>query len=57
MLFRSLDMEIYTNFLKYAKFLGENKSMQFMVPCEGNNIIGMMVLESKQELTELKRKL
>ena len=28
-----------------------------MVPCEGNNIIGMMVLESKQELTELKRKL
>lgn len=51
------DMEIYTNILKYAKFLGENFSMQFLIPCEGNNIIAMLVLENKQELTELKRKL
>jgi hypothetical protein len=42
------DMEIYTNFLKFAKFLGENRSMQFLVPAEGINFIGMMILESKQ---------
>lgn len=38
------DMELYTNFIKYAKFIGENRSMQFFIPCEGQNITGMMIL-------------
>ena len=38
------DMELYTNFIKFAKFIGENKSMQFLIPCQAQNITAMMIL-------------
>jgi hypothetical protein len=38
------DMELFSNFIKFAKFIGENRSMQFLIPCEGQNITGMMIL-------------
>lgn len=28
------DMEIYSNFTKYAKFMGENKMLVFLLPCK-----------------------
>lgn len=51
------DMELYTNFLNYCKFMGDTKSAYFLLPSQSRLITVMLVFESKQELLEFKRKL
>lgn len=38
------DMEIYTNFLKYAKFFGDTKTMQFLIPSKSHVLAAAFVL-------------
>ena len=41
------DMEIYSNFLNYARFVGDTHSMHFWLPTGSKTLRAMMVLESK----------
>lgn len=38
------DMEIYTNFLQYSKFMGDSCSMHFLLPCQSQVLTVMLVL-------------
>lgn len=50
-------MELYTNFTKHARFLGDQKALVFLTPSTALTIKSIIVVESKQELMELKRSL
>lgn len=38
------DMELFTNFLSYTKWLGDTKSLHFVIPCHGEKIMAVLVL-------------
>lgn len=53
----NFDMEIYTNFLNYARFVGDCHAMHFWLPTESKTLRAMIVVESKEELMLLKKSL
>lgn len=53
----NFDFELYSNFPNYTKYIGDLKALIFLAPSQKNCLKVMLVLESKAELSELKKQI
>lgn len=53
----NFDFELFSNFPNYTKYIGDLRCLIFLAPSQKHCLKIMMILESKAELSELKKQI
>lgn len=53
----NFDFELYSNFPNYTKYIGDLRCLIFLAPSQKNCLKIMFIVESKTELSELKKQI